>query len=59
MFANCWVITGATLRYMFVLCIQNHLLHLRLPSYNRHVSCAAKSFIEKKHGPGDVGRVSG
>ena len=50
MFANCQVITGATLHYMFVLCIQNCLLCLRLPSYNRHVSCATKSFIEKSAG---------
>ena len=59
MFANCWAITGATLCYMFVLCVQNHLLHFRLLSYNRHMGCATKSFIEKKHGPGDIGGVSG
>ena len=58
MFANCQVITGTTLRYMFVLCFQNCLLRLRLPSYNRHVSCATV-FIEKKCRPGDDGGMSG
>ena len=50
MFANCRAITDATLHYMFVLCIQNHLLHLRLPSYNRHVSCATKFILKRSVG---------
>ena len=47
MFANCWAFTGATLHYIFVLCIQNCLLCLRLPSYNRHMSCATKFLLKR------------
>ena len=47
MFAICQTITGATLCCIFILCIQNHLLHFGLPSHNRHTSCVTKSFIEK------------
>ena len=50
MFANCRVITGVTLYYMFVLCIQNHLLHLRLLSYNRHMSCVTKFLLKRSIG---------
>ena len=50
MFTICWMITGATLCCIFILCIQNHLLCFGLQSYNRHMSCATKSFIEKKRG---------
>ena len=50
MFTICWMITSATLHCIFVLCIQNHLLRFGLPSYNRHMSCATKSFIEKMRG---------
>ena len=35
---------------MFVLCIQNHLLHLRLPSYNRHVSRATRLLLKRSMG---------
>ena len=35
---------------MFVLCIQNCLLHLRLPSYNRHMSCATRFLLKKNMG---------
>ena len=50
MFTICQMITGATLCWIFILCIQNHLLHFGLPSHNRHTSCATKSFIEKMQG---------
>ena len=50
MFSNCQAITGTTLHYMFVLCIQNCLLRLRLPSYNRHVSCATKFLLKRNTG---------
>ena len=50
MFTICRMITSATLRCIFVLCIQNHLLCFGLPSYNRHMSCATKSFIEMMRG---------
>ena len=47
MFTICWTITGATLRCIFIPCIQNHLLCFELPSHNRHTSSVTKSFIEK------------
>ena len=50
MFIICWTITGTTLCCIFVLCIQNRLLRFGLPSYNRHMSCATKSFIENMWG---------
>ena len=50
MSANCWVITGATLRYMLLLCIQSRLLHLGLPSYNRHMSCTTKFLLKRSTG---------
>ena len=50
MFAICRTITGATLHCIFILSIQNHLLHFGLPSHNRHMSCVTKSFIEKMQG---------
>ena len=50
MFAICQMITRATLCCIFILCIQNRLLCFGLPSHNRHMSCATKSFIEKMWG---------
>ena len=35
---------------LYIFCTQNHLLHFGLLSYNRHMSCATKSFIEKMWG---------
>ena len=32
---------------LYILCIQNNLLCLGLLSYNRHMRCATKSFIDK------------
>ena len=50
MFTICQTITAVTLRCIFILCIQNHLLCFGLPSYDRHMSCATESFIEKMRG---------
>ena len=47
MFTICWTITGATLRCIFILCIQNHLLCFGLPSYNRHMSCVTKFLLKR------------
>ena len=47
MFTICQTITGTTLCCIFILCIQNRLLHFGLPSDHRHTSCVTKSFIEK------------
>ena len=35
---------------LYILCVQNHLLCFGLLSYNRHMSCATRSFIEKMQG---------
>ena len=50
MFTICWTITSTTLHCIFILCIQNRLLRFGLPSHNRHMSCATKSFVEKMLG---------
>ena len=47
MFSNCQVITGATLHYIFIICIQNHLLCFRLLSYNKHMA-VQPSFLLKR-----------
>ena len=39
--------TSTTLHYIFVLCVQNCLLHLKLLSYNRHVGCVTKFLLER------------
>ena len=42
---------------LYILCIQNHLLCFGLLSYNRHMSCVTKSFIEKMWEFGDIDSV--
>ena len=43
----------------YILCAQNHLLCLGLLSYNRHMSCVTKSFIDKIQEFKDIDRVEG
>ena len=42
---------------LYILCIQNRLLRFGLLSYNRHMSCVTKSFIEKMWEFGDIDRA--
>ena len=40
---------------LYILCIQNHLLHFKLLNNNRHMSCVTKSFIDKIQEFKDIG----
>ena len=55
MFTICQMVTGITLRCIFF--AFETLLCFGLLSYNRHMSCVTKSFIEKMWEFGDIDRV--